>query len=92
MKEEMEYLGSDLGHGWWNPAASMMQPLQDMQIPGDPKKGLHNSMSSVGACSFYQRHIHHFTYTSASLAELIKKRTLWRWTTMEEECFQELKK
>ena len=41
MKEEMEYLGFDVGYGWWKPAASKMQPLQDMQIRDDPKKGLH---------------------------------------------------
>ena len=32
MCEEMEYLGFDVGYGWWKPAASKMQPLQDMQI------------------------------------------------------------
>ena len=32
MKEEMEYLGCDVGYGRWKPAASKMQPLQDMQI------------------------------------------------------------
>ena len=36
MKEEMEYLGFDVGYGWWKPAASKMQPLQDMQIRDDP--------------------------------------------------------
>ena len=32
MLEEMEYLGFDVGYGWWKPAASKMQPLQDMQM------------------------------------------------------------
>ena len=36
MKEEMEYLGFDVGYGWWKPAASKMEPLQDMQIRDDP--------------------------------------------------------
>ena len=27
MKEEKEYLGFDVGYGWWKPAASEMQPL-----------------------------------------------------------------
>ena len=36
----VEYLGFDVGYGWWKPAASKMQPLKDMQIPEDPKKGL----------------------------------------------------
>ena len=30
MHEEMEYLGLDVAYGWWKPAASKMQPLQDM--------------------------------------------------------------
>ena len=73
MKEEMEYLGFDVGYGWWKPAASKMQPLQDMQIRDDPKKGLHDVRSFVGACNFYRRHIHNFTYSSAPLTDLIKK-------------------
>ena len=38
----MEYLGLDVGYGWWKPAASKMQPLQDMQIRDDRKKGPHD--------------------------------------------------
>ena len=87
----MEYLGFDVGYGWWKPAASKMQPLQDMQICDDPKKGLHDVRSFVGACNFYRRHIHNFTYSSAPLTDLIKKTTPGRWTAREEECFQELK-
>ena len=48
LKEEMEYLGFDVGYGWWKPAASTMQPLQDMQFRNDPKKGLHNVRSFCG--------------------------------------------
>ena len=51
MKEEMEYLGFNVGYGWWKPAASKMQPLQDMQIRDDRKKGLHDVRSFVGACN-----------------------------------------
>ena len=91
LKEEMEYLGSDVGYGWWKPAASKMQPLQDMQIPDDPKKGLHHVRSFLGACNFYRRHIHNFTYSSPPLTDLIKKTTPRRWTAREEERFQELK-
>ena len=92
MREEMEYLGLDVGYGRWKPAASNMQPLQDMQIRDDPKKGLHNVRSFIGACNFHRRHIHNFTYSSAPLTDLIKKTNAWRWTDKEEACFQELKK
>ena len=65
MIEEMEYLGFDVGYGWWKPATSKMQTLQDMQIRDDPKKGLHDVRIFVGACNFYRRHIHNFTYSFA---------------------------
>ena len=45
MKEEMEHLGFEVGYGWWKQAPSKMQPLQDMQIQDDPKKGLHDVRS-----------------------------------------------
>ena len=86
------YLGFDVGYGWCKPAASKMQPLQDMQIRNDPKKGLQDARSFVGACNFHRRHIHKFTYSSAPLTDLIKKTTPWRRTAREEDCFQELKK
>ena len=92
MKEEMDNLGIDVGYGWWKSAASKMQPLQDMQIRDDPKKGLHDVTRFVGACNFFRRHIHNFTYSSAHLTDLIKKTTPWRLTAREEECFKELKK
>ena len=71
----MEYLGFDVGYGSWKPAASQMQPLQDMQIRDDPKEGLQVVRSFVGACNFYRRRIHNFTYSSAPLTDLIKKAT-----------------
>ena len=92
MREEMEYLGFDVRYGWWNPAACKMQPLQDMQICDDPKKGLHDLRSFIAACNFYRRHIHNFTYSSAPLTDLRKKTNPWRWTDKEEACFQHLKK
>ena len=46
----------------------------------------------MGACNFYRRHIHNFTYSSAPFTDLIKKITPWSWTAREEECLKELKK
>ena len=63
-----------------------------MQIPDNPKKGVHNVRSFIGACNCYRRHIHNFTYSSGPWTELIKKTKPWRWTDKEEACFGELKK
>ena len=92
MRDKMEYLGFVVGYDWWEPAASEMQPLQDMQICDDPKKGLHDLRSFIGACNFYRRHIHNFTYSSGCLTDLINETSPWRLTDKEEACFQELKK
>ena len=92
MREEMEYLGFHVGYDSWKPAASKMQPPQDMQTRDDPKRGLHDVKSFLGACNFCRRHIHNITYTSAALTDLIKKDTPRGWMFREEECFQELKK
>ena len=80
MQETMQYLGFDIGWGWWTPAASKPKPLMDAKVQHeDPKKGLHDVRSFNGACSFYRRHIKNFTYTSAILTDLIKKSITWRW-------------
>ena len=50
----MEYLGFDVGYGWWKQATSKIQPLQHMQLRDDPKKDLHDVRSFVGACNLYK--------------------------------------
>ena len=92
MQETMQYLGFDVGYGWWTPAASKAKPLMDAKVRHeDPKKGLHDVRSFIGACNFYRRHIKNFTYTSAVLTDLIKKSTTRRWGPQEQQAFDELK-
>ena len=86
MQKTMQYLGFDVGYGWWTPAASKVKPLMDANVRHeDPKKGLHDVRSFNGACNFYRRHIKNFTYTSAILTDLIKKSTTWRWGPQEQQ-------
>ena len=92
MQETMQYLGFDVGYGWWTPAASKALPLMDAKVRHeDPKKGLHDVRSFIGACNFYRRNIKNFTYTSAILTDLIKKSTTWRSDPQEQQAFDELK-
>ena len=75
-----------------DPAASKANPLMDAKVRHeDPKKGLHDVRSFIGACNFYRHHIKNFTYTSAILTDLIKKSTTWRWGPQEQQAFDELK-
>ena len=92
MQETMQYLGFDIGYGWWIPAASKAQPLMDAKVRHeDPKKGLHDVRSFIGACNFYRRHIKNVTYISAILTDLIKKSTIWCWGPQEQQAFEEVK-
>ena len=92
IQETMQYLGFDVGYGWWTPAASKAKPLMAAKVQHkDPKKGLHDVRSFIGACTFYRRHIKNFTYTSAILTDLIKKSTTLRWGPQEQQAFDELK-
>ena len=92
MQETMQYLGFDIGYGWWTPAASKAKPLMDAEVRHeDPKKGLHDVRSFIGACNFYRRHIKKFTYTSAILTDLNKKTLTWHWGPQEQQVFEELK-
>ena len=88
----MQYLGFDIGYGWWTPAASRAKPLVDAKVRHeDPKTGCHDVRSFIGACNFYRRHINNFTYTSAILTDLIKKTSTWRRGPQEQQAFDELK-
>ena len=92
MQETMQYLGFDIGYGWWTPAASEAKPLMDAKVQHEgPKKGLHDVPSFIGACNFYRPHIKNFTYTSAILTDLIKKSTTWRRSPQEQQAFDKLK-
>ena len=92
MQKTTQYLGFDIGDGWWTPAASKAKPLMDAKVRHeDPKKGLHDVRSFIGVCNFYRRHIKNGTYTSAILTDLIKKSTTWRWGPQEQQAFDELK-
>ena len=92
MQETMQYLGFDVGYGWWTPGASKAKPLMDAKVRHEhPKKEFHDVRSFIGACNFYCRHIKSFTYTSAILTDLIKKSTTWPWGPQQAQAFDELK-
>ena len=92
MQESMQYLGFDIGYGWWTPAASNAEPLMNAKVRHeDPKEGLHNVRSFIGACNFYHRHIKKFTYTRAILTYFIRKTTTWRSAPQEQQAFHDLK-
>ena len=80
-----------MGHGWWRPSSSKLEPLLSFTIRDDPVKGVKDIGSFVGAANFYCRHVKNFTFASAILTDLIKKNASWRWGDAEKKAFQDLK-
>ena len=79
MRETMQCLWFNIRYGCGTPVASKGKPLMDAKVRHeDPKKGLDDVHSFIGACIFYRCHIKNFTYTSAILTDLIKKSSTWR--------------
>ena len=85
-KEIMDYLGFQIGHGWWRPSQDKVDSLSKFKV-----SNLKQLRSFIGALNFYRRHIHNFTASSARLTDLTKKNAKWVWGPDEERCFQELK-
>ena len=48
-------------------------------------------MIFLGFCNFYRRFIALYSKMSAPLSDLTKKGEKWNWTTVHEQCFQDLK-
>ena len=47
-REELQYLGFDVGYGWWTLAASKTQPLMHTKITRDnPKQGVNSVRSFI---------------------------------------------
>ena len=92
MQETMQYLGFDVGYGWWTPAASKANSLMDAKVRhADSKKALHDVRSFRGPCNFYRCHLKNFTYTSTILTDLIKRSTTWRSGPQQQQAFDKLK-
>ena len=92
LREQLDFLGYEMGYGWWRPNPSKLQPLLSAQIQqSTPTKSLKALQSFLGAANFYRRHVTNFTYSSAPLTDLIKKSSEWRWGEREQQSFEELK-
>ena len=86
LQENLDYLGFELGWGWWKPSANKVHPLMSAKIGS-----LKDLQRFLGALNFYRRHIKNFTFSSAPLTNLLRKNSPWRWTAVEETCLNELK-
>ncbi len=86
LEVNLDYLGYSLSWGTWMPSPKRVQSIMNAQIGT-----LKDLRSFLGALGFYRRHVKNFTFSSAPLSDLLKKTVKWRWTEVEQRCFEELK-
>ena len=91
LKRDLDYLGFQMGHGWWRPSSEKLEPLLSFTRRDDPVKGVKDIRSFVCAASFYRRQVKKLTFASAILTDLTKKNASWRWGDAEKKAFQDLK-
>ena len=91
LKENLEYLGFEVGWRWWRPVEEKVAPILKATIRNDKTKGVKDIRSFLGACNFYRRHLPNFTYSSHLLTDLTKKDKKWLWGEEEAKQFDELK-
>ena len=91
MQEETEYLGFQVGWGWWRPVKEKVAPIAKASIRDDKTRGVKDIRAYLGSCNFYRRHIPTFTYSNQFLTHLTKNTVPWKWTTEHEAQFQEIK-
>ena len=74
LKTETDYVGFQIGDGWWKPQDQKMKLLLDFDPTDSCSKaeGVQNIRQFIGSCSFYRRHLRNFTAASAPLTDLIK--------------------
>jgi hypothetical protein len=86
LKLKMEYLGFEVSWGSWRPSQSKVQAIQSFKV-----RSLKDLRSFLGACNFFRRHVKNFTYSTASLTDLLKKNARFHWSSKEEALVSEIK-
>ena len=92
MQETMQYIGFNIGYGWWTPAASKAKPLMDANVRHEElRKDSMMYAVSFGLATSTAATSRNLTYTSAILTNLIKKSTTCRWGPQEQQGLDKLK-
>ena len=87
-KNEVEYLGFDVGKDGIKPSLSKVKAIIDWPTP----ETVTDVRSYLGLCSFYRKFIRWFSEIAAPLTDLTKKNKPWVWGDQEEKAFNGLKK
>ncbi len=85
---EVEYLGVIIGYGKIRMDPVKTQGVRTWEAPTN----LTEARGFVGFLNFYRRFIKGFSKLARLLHDLMKKGVLWRWTHVEQNTFEALKK
>jgi uncharacterized protein with von Willebrand factor type A (vWA) domain len=87
MKEEMEFLGHVVSAKGVQVMAKKIQSIVDWPELSNAKE----VKQFLGLAGYYRRFVKDFSKIAASLTELMKEKTTWRWEREEKDAFKQLK-
>ncbi|KAL0870576.1 hypothetical protein ABMA27_005541 [Loxostege sticticalis] len=87
-KVEVEYLGFEVSGAGIKPGTRKVEAVSNFPTPKD----VHNVRQIVGLASFFRRFIKGFAQIARPLTKLLKKNSVWEWSTEQESAFNEIKR
>ena len=86
-EQEVDYLGHVVGINGVKPDPAKIKAIKEWKQP----KNVKELRSFLGLAGYYQRFIQDFAKIATPLTNLTRKKTPYKWTSTEEEAFNELK-
>lgn len=85
--DQVKYLGHMINKDGFSPCPSKIASITEMRSPQNVKEVL----SFLQTCSWFRRFVPNFAEVSRPLSQLTRKNMAWKWSTLEENAFRELK-
>ena len=86
--DEMEYLGYWVTRNGIQPVSKKVQAIMNLETP----KTKRQVRRLIGMVNYYRDMWHHRSHILAPLTKLTSKITPWKWTSVEQEAFEQIKK
>lgn len=87
-KTELEFVGHIISAEGVKPIENRFQKIQEMNRPQTVKQ----LRSFIGFVSYYRKFVWNFSKLLYPLNELLRKKEKWKWNSVHQEAFEEIKK
>ncbi|CAG9133253.1 unnamed protein product [Plutella xylostella] len=87
LQTKIDYLGYEISAAGMRPGSAKIQSVVDFPLP----KNVHNVRQFLGLVSYFRKFIQSFAQIAYPLTKLLKKNSMWEWTTVQQDSFDILK-